>query len=57
MVLSLFTSRDELPIKLTLPAAIQKAQTNQELTAIALQGHGTDFLFFIIAKISKKDFF
>ena len=32
--------RDELPIKLALPKAIRSAQTNQELTAIALQGQG-----------------
>ena len=36
--------RDELPIKLALPKAIQSAQTNQELTAIALQGQGKVFV-------------
>ena len=36
----LCTFRDELPIKLALPKAIRSAQTNQELTAIALQGQG-----------------
>ena len=36
----LYIFRDELPIKLALPKAIRSAQTNQELTAIALQGQG-----------------
>ena len=51
MVLSLFTFRDELPIKLALPAAIQKAQTNQELTAIALQGQGIVLHLFVCLSV------